>query len=184
MKNNSKQTKHVLTMGLAFAEEAEMKKLSRLAAQGWLLDRLSPFGFIVRRGTAHKLDYCLDIRMLQPAEEHEYRDLFADSGWNHVCSSGDLHIFSAEPGTVPIHTDRETLYDKYSRVVRQSRTAALIALMLTAVNFILLHLSAKLWDYVLIHNISLIGVMLSAMLLVPSVMVYFGFRQRLKAHSS
>ncbi|QSF43138.1 DUF2812 domain-containing protein [Paenibacillus tianjinensis] len=66
----------------------------------------------------HKLIYCLDIRQLQNEEEQEYKDIFADSGWHYVCSSGDLHIFSAEPGTVPLHTDRETSYVKYSRVVR------------------------------------------------------------------
>ncbi|MEK5446862.1 DUF2812 domain-containing protein [Paenibacillus sp. FSL R7-0331] len=184
MKKNRLQTKYVLSMGLAFAEETDMSRLSRLSAQGWFLNHFSLFGFVVCKGPEHKLDYCLDIRQLQQAEEQEYRNLFTDSGWSYVCSSGDLHMFSAEPGTVPIHTDRETLYDKYSGVVRQSRTAALIALMLTAGAFTLRYLSATLWEYVLIQNISFVAVTLSIMLLVPSIMVYFGFRRRLKAYFS
>lgn len=184
MKSSDKQTRYVISKGLAFAEESEMKKLGALSEEGWFLDHFSLFGFIVRKGLPHKLIYCLDIRQLQKEEEQEYKDIFADSGWNFVCSSGDLHIFSAEPGTVPLHTDRETSYVKYSRVVRISRTMAFITLMLTVASILLRYVSTNIWNQMLLQNFSFVAMMLCVMVLVPSLMVYIAYSLRLRSFSS
>ncbi|WP_438490988.1 DUF2812 domain-containing protein [Paenibacillus sp. IHBB 3054] len=179
-----KQTRYVISKGLAFAEDADMNKLSALSEKGWFLDHFSLFGYVIRRGKPHKQIYCLDIRELPKEEEAEYHNIFADSGWTYVCSAGDLHIFSAEPGTVPIHTDRATIYDKYTKVARISKIAAFVTLLLTLGSIALRFLSTKVWNSLLLENTSFVVVMLCVMGFVPSTMVYIAYSLRLRKFSS
>ncbi|WP_052092196.1 DUF2812 domain-containing protein [Paenibacillus sp. FSL H7-0357] len=179
-----KQTRYVITKGLAFVEEEDMNKLSALSEKGWFLDHFSLFGYVIRRGEPHKQIYCLDIRELPKEEEAEYHNIFADSGWTYVCSAGDFHIFSAEPGTVPIHTDRATIYDKYTKVARISKTSAFITLLLTLGSIALRSLSTKVWNSSLLEYSSLVVLVLCVMAFVPSTMVYIAYSLRLRKFSS
>lgn len=184
MKTN-KQTRYIPSKGLAFAEQNEMNKLSRLSEKGWLLERFSLFGsgFIVRRGPAHKQLYCLDIQHVPQKDENEYREMFADSGWAYVCSAGDMHIFVAEPGTVPIHTDRSTLYEKYRKITRTSKIFAIVVMLLTLITCVLLYLSGQVWNLELLQNISHVSLLLCAVFFLPSLMVYIAYSLRLRAFS-
>lgn len=175
-----KQTRYVPSGGWAFAEESDMNKLSAKSAQGWFLERITMFGYVVRKGTPHKKIYCMDIRELPKEEEQEYRRIFADSGWTYVCSAGDFHIFSAEPGTVPIHTERATIYDKYTKVTRISRNVALTTLLLTLGAIALRVMSTEVWDSLLVKNVSFVALLLCVMVFVPATMVYTAYSLRVK----
>lgn len=172
--------RYVISNGLAFAEESDMDRLSAWAEKGWFLDRFAMFGFILRRGEPQQRIYCLDIRQLQKEEEAEYRNIFADSGWIHICSSGDFHIFSAEPGTIPIHTDAATLYDKYIRVARISRISAFIMLLLTLGSIAVRFMSTQVWESSLIENVSFVALVLCIMGFVPATMVYLAYTWRVR----
>lgn len=182
----TKQTRYIASKGLAFAEQGEMDKLSKLSEEGWMLERFSlfGFGFIVRKGAAHKRTYCLDIQHVPQKNEKEYRDIFVEGGWNYVCSAGDMHIFAAEPGTGPIHTDRTTLYEKYSKIARTSKIFALVMTLLTLLTCALMYLSDKIWNHILLYNVSAVALIPCAMLFLPSLMVYIAYSLRLKALSA
>ncbi|WNS44556.1 DUF2812 domain-containing protein [Paenibacillus sp. MMS20-IR301] len=183
---NTKQTRYILSNGLAFAEQREMDKLSRLSEKGWHLERFSRFGFgfIVRKGAAHKQIYCLDIQQVSQEEENEYRELFAAGGWDLVCSAGEMHIFAAEPGTRPIHSDRTTLFEKYRKITRSSKIFTLVVMLLTLLTITLMYLSGQVWDHSLLYNISRVSMIVCAMFFLPSLMVYAAFSLRLRALSS
>ena len=42
------KTKYIINSGLAFAEKKDMKKLEKLASEGWLLKELSFGGFFYK----------------------------------------------------------------------------------------------------------------------------------------
>lgn len=179
-----KQKRYISSKGLAFAEQSEMDKLSRLSEAGWQLEGFSRFGFgfILRRGPAHKRTYCLDIQHVSPEDEKEYREWFADSGWDHICSAGEMHIFAAEPGTVPIHTDRKTLYEKYRKITRNSKIFMIIVMLLTIQTLTFMYLSGQVWDHALLHKASRVFLIVCAMFFLPSLMVYTAYSLRLRSY--
>lgn len=173
-----KKTRYMASAGLAFAEHKEMNKLSKLSEQGWFLEKFSFLGYTLRNGPSHKLIYCLDIRQLQENELNNYREIFEAGGWNHVCSSGDLHVFSAEPGTEPIYTDRTSTFEKYSRTLSLYKMASFILLVLTIGIIGLLYLSAEVWQNVIIQNAAAVGLVFFSILLVPSIMMFVAYSLR------
>ncbi|MFD2412649.1 DUF2812 domain-containing protein [Paenibacillus rhizoplanae] len=185
MRGNNKQTRYIMSWGLAFAEQGEMDKLSRLSEQGWMLERFSRLGsgYIVRRGTARRRIYCLDIQHVLQQEVREYHELFADSGWEYVCSAGNMHIFAAEPGTVPLHTDRSTLYEKYRTITQTSKIIAGSVTLLMLITFVLRHLSTQVWNLELLHHLTSVSILLCALLFLPSIMVYVAYTLRLRHYS-
>src|SRR5699024_1009621 len=81
-----KQKKYVSSGGLAFSEEKDMKKLSKYAKKGWILEGFAPFGYRLQKGEPATIQYSLDYQM--DADE-DYFAYFEAAGWSHVCSSGN-----------------------------------------------------------------------------------------------
>jgi hypothetical protein len=177
---NNKQTRYIPSRGLAFAEEAEMKKLSRLAEQGWVLESFSFLGYKMRRSERRNLIYCLDIRDLQKSDKDEYFEMFRASGWELVCSQDTLHIFSAQPGTTPIYTDSSTNYDKYSRAIRLWKRLLAISVPLTIAFFSLYYVFNQLWEHAMFSAISYVAATLCLLVAAPAAMTYSAFLIRLK----
>ncbi|MBM7616119.1 DUF2812 domain-containing protein [Alkaliphilus hydrothermalis] len=125
-------TKLVACGGLAFFEEKDFKKLSKLAQEGWILEGFSSFLFYrLRKGAPQDIQYSLDY---QTKPDEEYFSFFESAGWSHVCSAGnEMHIFSAPSGTKPIYTDEVSLIEKYEREQVQMKKVALPALVLSVV---------------------------------------------------
>lgn len=82
------------------------------------LKKLSFAGFLLEKSTPEDLIYSIDYRLLKEGEKEEYLALFASAGWEHVCSSYDIHIFKAPSGTNPIYSDVESAEDKINRLSR------------------------------------------------------------------
>jgi len=113
-----KMTRYQISMGLAFDEEGDMRKLSKLASEGWLLQSFASLGYRLRRDQPQQLIYCVDYRELPAGEREQYLELFEASGWKPVCSHSSMHVFSAKPGTKPIYTDKSTMRSKYTGITK------------------------------------------------------------------
>jgi cytochrome c oxidase subunit IV len=173
------QTRYQLSAGLAFAEEKEMDKLGKLAAEGWLLEGFAFLGFRLRKGQPQQLVYSLDIQDVRENERREYAETFRASGWQFVCSAGNMHIFSAAPGTLPIYSDQSSLREKYKEAIGFFKWASLILWLLFAAGVALR--SYVDWEqYSIIYRNILAAVPLLLVLAVPSLMVFVAYLVRLR----
>jgi len=108
-----RQTKYITSGGLAFSEDKDMKKLRRYSLKGWHVSDFKFMGYTLEKGESSDYIYSIDYRWLKEDEEEEYFDFFSSSGWSHIASEGNIHLFRAYPGTKPIYTDRDTTVEKY-----------------------------------------------------------------------
>ena len=65
------------SIGLAFSEEHDMKKLSEKAAKGWHLKKFRLAGYELEKGEPEESIFSIDYLKLQKDEEEEYFELFA-----------------------------------------------------------------------------------------------------------
>ncbi|MEG7336190.1 DUF2812 domain-containing protein [Bacillus sp. 0102A] len=127
-----KQKKYMMSEGLAFSEEKDMKRLSDMAGKGWVLDSFAFMGYKLKKAEPRKLIYSIDYHDVEEESLAEYTEMFEAAGWERVCSVYDTHIFAAEPGTKPIYSDRSTMIDKYKQSESSLRYITLFMLCLTA----------------------------------------------------
>ena len=171
-----KNTRYITSNGLAFSEEKEMRKLARLAAEGWLLESFAFLGYRLRRGEPQELVYSLDMQRVDPGDWQEYREVFEAGGWRHVCSAGEeMHVFAAPPGTPPIFSDRSTRREKYERMSRITGWSAMISLP------VLLAGLAVGWagESSLSSAVGLVIIGLGAIVGVPNLMMFVAYRSRI-----
>ncbi len=127
-----RQTKYVMSGGLAFSEKKDMEKLRRLSLKGWHVSDFKFMGYILEKGKSMDYIYSVDYRSINEGEAEEYFDFFSSSGWTHIASEGDVHLFRALPGTKPIYSDRETLVEKHDNSGRAIKWFALTLIFITA----------------------------------------------------
>ena len=123
------QTKYIMSGGVAFDEEKDMKKLEQLAREGWTFERFAFMGYRLKKGEAQEIQYSLDYRN---DADPDYFAYFKEAGWKHEGTSENyIHLFSAPTGTAPIYTDRDSLVEKYSNEKTRMGRGALIMLAAT-----------------------------------------------------
>lgn len=123
------KTKYMMSGGLAFDEEKDMKKLEQLASEGWIFDRFAFMGYRLRKAEGQELQYSLDYRK---DADSDYFAYFKEAGWKHEGSAENyIHIFSAPSGTAPIYTDSDSLVEKYTNEKSRMGKGALIMLATT-----------------------------------------------------
>ncbi|MEC1791036.1 DUF2812 domain-containing protein [Bacillus vallismortis] len=132
-----KQKKYMMSDGLAFSEEKDMKKLSDMASKGWVLDSFAFMGYKLRKAEPRKLIYSIDYHDVGEESLAEYTEMFEAAGWERVCSFHGMHIFSAEPGTSPIYSDQSTMREKYKRNEKDVRNVACTLSFLTLLSITL-----------------------------------------------
>lgn len=113
-------TRRVLRFYWVWEDEREEAWLSKMAAEGWHLERVIIVCYTFRRGEPRAMSYRLDYRRLRGAERPEYLALFRDAGWEYVNTMANWHYFRspAEDGHLPeIYTDRASRVEKYRRVL-------------------------------------------------------------------
>jgi hypothetical protein len=168
-----RKTKYMPSGGLAFYEEKEMKKLSELAKQGWILEGFSLLGFKLRKGEPMDIDYSLDY---QKDADDEYFAFFEEAGWSHVCTAGDeIHIFRAPAGITPIYSDKPTIIEKYEREKRQMGRAALPFLISAIFFFALSQMSRNGWLLESLWPVFVTGGILSLAVLVFPGLPYLSY---------
>lgn len=126
-----KQTKYITSGGLAFSEDKDMEKLRRFSLMGWHVRDFKFMGYTLEKGEGSDYIYSVDYRSLNEGEEEEYFDFFSSSGWTHIASEGDIHLFRADPSKKPIYSDRDTLVEKYENSSNSLKRLAIPLVLIT-----------------------------------------------------
>ena len=120
-----RDTKYMMSGGLAFAEEKDMEKLRAFSVKGWHVRDFAFMGYVLEKGNSTDFIYSLDYRQVKEDEAEEYFDFFSSSGWEHITSQSEIHLFRALPGTKPIHSERETVAEKHGNMGKSTRWLAI-----------------------------------------------------------
>jgi len=172
-----KQTKYIMSGGIAFSEEKDLEKLSNYAKKGWILDRFALFGYKLKKAEPQEIQYSMDF---QPDADEEYFMYFEEAGWSHACSIGnEIHIFSASMKAKPIYSDKVTIIEKYEREKKQMGKAALITLTISIMFLLFNIMSLYGWLPEYIGNISEILLIISIIILVFPGLPYIAYLYRL-----
>ncbi|MCY8599354.1 DUF2812 domain-containing protein [Bacillus spizizenii] len=166
-----KQKKYMMSEGLAFSEENDMKRLSDMASKGWVLDSFAFMGYKLRKAEPRKSIYSLDYRAVNDDSIDEYLEIFENAGWEHVCSEYTTHIFAAAPGTKPIYSDRSTMIDKYKQSEYTLRYITSFMLCLTAVFTVIRSMFISAEASILNNTIHILFVFLIA-ITIPATLTY------------
>jgi len=172
-----KNTKYMGSGGLAFTEQGDMRRLSKYARRGWLLESFAPFGYKLRKSEPQNIVYSVDFHM---NVDEEYYSIFESAGWTYVCSAGNgFHIFRAEAGTAPIYSDKGTLIDKYEREKKVMGKAALPVLIALIIFIVARVLSLNGWLPEIVGIFSLCLGIGSLFILIFPGMPYIAYRFKL-----
>jgi hypothetical protein len=115
-----KQTRRVFKLFWIWQDEQEEAWLTRMAAEGWHLRRVTIGCYTFEQGEPAVVAYRQDYRRLTGAELEEYLGLFRDAGWERVATLANWHYFrkAAPEGPLPdIFSDTASRVDKYRRVL-------------------------------------------------------------------
>ncbi|QFK71978.1 DUF2812 domain-containing protein [Pradoshia sp. D12] len=158
-----RQTKYIMSEGLAFAEDKDMEKLRRYSLKGWHVSDFKLMGYTLKKGESSDYIYSVDYRSLK--EDDEYFDLFSASGWSHVASTGDIHLFRAKPDTKPIYSDRDTAVEKYESSARSINYFVIPVVLIT-----LLAWGGTMLSSGILHSILIVTAVISTAIAIPAAM--------------
>lgn len=131
-----RQTKYITSGGLGFSEDKDMEKLRRFSLKGWHVSDFKFMGYKLEKGESSDYIYSVDYRSLKEDEEEEYFDFFSSSGWSHIASEGDIHLFQAHPSAKPIYSDRDTSVEKYENLNSSMKRLAIPLVLITALAWV------------------------------------------------
>ncbi|WP_373166026.1 DUF2812 domain-containing protein [Agathobaculum sp. Marseille-P7918] len=101
---------------LSFYDRTGVERhLEKMAAKGWMLDRVTGLGWVYRRIEPKKLHFSVtyypkasDFDPGPTEGQQVYHAFSAHAGWQYVCSWAQMQIFCTDqPDAVPIETDPE-----------------------------------------------------------------------------
>lgn len=171
------KNKYVMISGFAFSEETDMEKLKDYASKGWILeDIVGGLFYKLRKDKPQNIVYSLDY---QTETNEEYFSLFEEAGWKLVVSTDNyMQIFSAQAGTKPIYSDRESEIEKYTNIRNLMKKGALFSFLIAIVLSGLLACSfiAIKPIFLLVLGLLLIDIVLFVITLMP----YFAYNYRIK----
>lgn len=172
-----KKTKYLMLGGYAFSENSDMKKLKKLAKEGWILDGVSLpiLSYRLIKGEPQDLDFAIDY---QKNVDEDYFALFESAGWKHELTMGDeIHLFSAPEGTKPIYSDKPSEIDRLQTITQNFKKPSLYSLIaviiMMAANMFLLEKGAMYLGIVILTILAFIA-------LVFTGMPYIGYLYRLR----
>lgn len=139
----AKNIKYVPSGGLVLSEEKDMKKLGKLAKEGWILESFEKLSYKLRKGEPEDVIYCVDYNE-DKADIDSYLELFENSEWKYVCSFEAYHFFKAKTGTQPIYTDRNSLSLKYENLYNLIKKSIIYILVLVVLSIVGAHFAEKL----------------------------------------
>lgn len=170
----SKEFKYIMNMGLAFDEDRVMKKLSKMAKEGWILEEMTGFRYKLVKDEPTDLVYTMDYKKMD-GNEREYFDLFKSCNWKHMCSYGDFHFFAAPSGEVPIYTDKKSYLEKYSSYKKGCKKSIYATGLVFLAAFILEFMLGSEIEGSIISYVLLLITVFSVIILVPSIMMFVAF---------
>lgn len=145
-----RQTKYITSGGLAFSEEKDMEKLRQFSLKGWHVSDFKFMGYTLEKGESTDYIYSVDYRSVKEGEEEEYYEFFSTSGWSHITSAGNIHLFRAYSGTKPIYTDCDTTAEKYKSLSDSMNRLAIPFILLTALIWIGAIISSGIFQSILL----------------------------------
>ena len=101
---------------LSFYDRTGVERhLEKMAAKGWMIDRVTGLGWVYRRIEPKKLQFSVTYYPKAsdfdpgPTEDQQVYHAFSEhAGWQYVCSWAQMQIFCTDqPDPVPIETDPE-----------------------------------------------------------------------------
>ena len=113
-----RDTKYILIDTLIYDYSLIERQLTKLAAEGWHLEKIGTLGWKFRRGEQKAVRYAITYAPSasafnsRPTEaEEDLSDLCAQAGWVRVATMAQLHVYRNEdPNATPLETDeRERL---------------------------------------------------------------------------
>lgn len=125
-------SKYIISGGLAFSENKDMKRLRKCSLKGWHVSDIKFMGYRLEEGKSMDYIYSVDYRSLKMDEAEEYLDFFTSSGWTHITSEGNIHLFRALPGTKPIYSDQDTVVQKHDNLGKSMKWFTISLILITA----------------------------------------------------
>ncbi|MEH7444079.1 DUF2812 domain-containing protein [Bacillus sp. JJ1122] len=128
------ETKKVFKMFFPGQDNKEEEWLTKMASEGWNLKDYKGLYTFEKTESANYV-YKIDYKATKNADLAEYKEIFEDSGWEHVTQFGGWQYFrtAAENGAVPdIYSDAESRIQKYTGLLRNLSIAyiGLVAMLL------------------------------------------------------
>ncbi len=117
---DSTGTKRVVRTFWAWQEEKEEKWLAGMSKEGWHLERIGFFNYTFREGPPADYAYRFDFKVLSNKDIDDYKDTFADAGWEYVGCFGSWYYFRAEISRDPemeLYSDNRSKMEKYKRLL-------------------------------------------------------------------
>lgn len=134
--------KYIPSGGLVLSEEKDIKKLSKLAKEGWILESFEKLSYKLRKGEPEDVIYCIDYNE-DKEDLDSYLEFFENSEWNYVCSYDSYHFFKAKTGTKPIYTDEDTLSIKYEKLYDLIKKSVIVTLAIVVACILGAHFMGK-----------------------------------------
>lgn len=137
-----REKKWVLNIYQPDDEAAIVKRLEKLAAKGWFLERADNWGWTLRRGKPAQVRYAVtyfpgaSVFDPGPTEDQEtYADYCLAAGWEFVSSYGPVQYFRSDlPDPVPIETDQgEKLAAIHRTKTKNTLLASCLVLVVLAI---------------------------------------------------
>lgn len=126
-----KHKKYIPCSGLAFEDQEDMNLLHAYAQEGWIFKDFRFGCYVLHREAPQNLIYSYDMRKLKQDEKEDYFTIYKEAGWHFIKSSGEIHFFTAQEGSIRIHSEQETRNEQY-------RSIFYICLVLTIIGTIML----------------------------------------------
>jgi hypothetical protein len=114
------ETKTVLKAIFAWEDDKEERWLEEMSMQGWHLTGTVPYTYYFQKGESKRMVYRLDYKITLDKDYQEYRQIFADAGWELVCVMSNWHYYRILPenDSVPeIYNDNRSKAAKYQRLL-------------------------------------------------------------------
>ena len=122
-----KNTKYMLIDALIYDYAYLEEKLTRLAAEGWHLEKVGTMLWKFRRGEPRAVRYAVTYAPSASAfnsrpteEEEDLTDLCAQAGWVRVANQAQRHIYrNDDPNATPLETDEAERLKNIRRTMKK-----------------------------------------------------------------
>lgn len=140
-----KDMKYILNNNDLYDYHRLQEKLTRLAAEGWHLEKITNLLWKFRRGEPKQVRYeiiysaAASVYNSRPTEsEEELADLCAQAGWELAASVAQVQIYRNEdPNATPLETDEVQKYQNIRRnMMRHQIPQQLLMIVVFAVQFL------------------------------------------------
>ncbi|CAM4303038.1 DUF2812 domain-containing protein [Bacillus paramycoides] len=136
------------------------------------MQRFKRLGYELEKGIAEDIIFSLDIRELGENELEEYIEMFELSGWEYICSSYNMHLFKAKPGTKPIYTDKATKQEKIKNLRKPVKVTVAISTALLIVGYIVYSISSGLLSTIF-ETVFLFSLVITIPMLMTLIATYY-----------